>query len=145
MYSVKDAAYDAAVYGDPATPDIEDLQQIILIGVPEKDHIVDARADDRKDHDPDGRIPVGIRILPRLFCHVRSHDDAGQHRCGKDAAIKGDGISANIKGLRHILQIDPEVRESNIHFTHYIRHILSSPPGGQTLKRNRQTSPSCTM
>ena len=49
----QDAGDDAAVDGQPASPEVEDLKKVGLIHVPHEDHVIDPGSQDGKDHEPD--------------------------------------------------------------------------------------------
>ena len=47
--------------------DIQDLNRVILVKVPHKDHIVDPRAHDREDNERGCKIPDHVGILSGLL------------------------------------------------------------------------------
>ena len=113
---------DAAVDGKPPAPQVEDLQQVILVEVPHKGHIIDAGPDDRRDHDPGKGIPVEVGILPRLFCDVRGDHDAGQHRGRDQDPVEGDPEISDHDRLGNIPKIDTQIRKGYIHISHHLLH-----------------------
>ena len=80
--------YDPSVDRQAAVSQSKYPHQIILIKIPRKDHIINTRADNGKNHRIDGKIPIIIRILP---CHLRNmsrHHDPGQHTHPDQQSVK---------------------------------------------------------
>ena len=90
--------------------------------LPEENDIVKARADQCEDDEPDGNVPVQIRILPRALRHMCRHQNAAQHRNGHHDAIHCDREITDCNCFGDIVEINSKVREGNVHFSHDIRH-----------------------
>src|SRR5699024_7280655 len=109
-------------------PDIDDIQKIILVVIPGKNHIVGSRPDNSGDHHADQVIQINLRILsgPLRFslCHKKPHQKA----CGNDDPVKHNRKSPDGNVPSHMVQYDPEMGKSNIHIFHsaLLNHAFSS-------------------
>ena len=111
----QDACYDPSVDGKAASPDIEDLDGVILIHVPHEDHIVDPGAQDRKGQEPDRKVPDGIRIMARLFCDMGGQGQPQQHAGGNDDPVHGYIEAQDRYSLGNVPKINAKMRKGNIH------------------------------
>lgn len=103
---------------------MKDFQQVVLIAVPLKDHIVDPGANQPEKHAIDGEIPVILRILPGLFRYVGHYGDTGDHADGDNYPIQGNIKTKYREALRNIFEIQSQVGEGYIINSHYILHVL---------------------
>ena len=123
-----DGQDDTAIDRKAASPQIENLNGVILIIIPHEYHVIDAGTRYCGNHDPDEGIPVQIRILPRLFCNLRCDGDAHQHsRCDQDSVERNPEIADHDR-LGNIAQIDSQVGKGNVHISHHLFHKSSSYP-----------------
>ncbi len=134
-----------AVDGQTAPPEIEDAQKVIFVLIPGKDHVIDPCPDHGKNDCINAKIPYNVCVHSLRFCHALRHQHAKYDTDTDDHAVKSDLKSKHRKTFRQILQIDPKMRESDILYSHCIRHIFYLPySNNHTLNRNRITSPSFT-
>ncbi len=128
----QDPADDAAVDGKASRAKIENLREIVFVRVPEENHIINSGSDDAEYNEPEGNVPIGFLRLPCSPGNARRRQDAKKHSQCDHASIKRHPKAADVKRLRHIAQIDSQIRECNVHFSHLFCHFpslrLSMPP-----------------
>ena len=118
-----------------AFPDIQNLQKVILIHVPGKNHIIQPGSYDAKDHTDHPHIQIILRILPGTLC-LRGDN----HKTKKDCGSYDDPIICNFKSkdgnrLSDMFQMNSKMWKTNI-------IVHASCLQFYTLNRNTIISPS---
>ena len=100
---------DAAVDGETALPDLEDIEQVAGILVPAEDHVIQPRADDdRRDQPEDEVIEIVRRDADEFFAAVGAVEDAEQKAQRDHRAVKIERPPEEHEGAR---RVDREVSE----------------------------------
>ncbi|CCX63810.1 unknown [Firmicutes bacterium CAG:791] len=121
--SRENAADHTPVDGESSRAEVKDLQQIILIGIPEENDIINPGTDQTENDQPYGNIPVGIRRLSGFLRDLCRHQNSQHHAKCDHASVQRNAKIADIKCLRNILKIDSQIRKRDIHLVHHIRHF----------------------
>ena len=94
----------------------------VLNKISEKYDIKSSRADHGKHDKPDCHIPVQIRILTGFSGNPAGEQNSAQHGDGDHDSVHGNREISNCKGFWNIVEINPKMRERNVHLAHDIRH-----------------------
>ena len=120
---------DSAVYRHTAAAQTKDTEQIVLVIIPGKDHIINPCPNYGKNHRPNRKIPIVILILPRLFCDLYCRQQTRYNPDADDETVKGNLKAEHAERPGHIFQIDSQIWECN--FTNIHRHLISGPLRGR--------------
>ena len=92
---------------------VEYLQQIVLIHIPGKDHIVEPGPDNPEYDGKDGQVQVVLLVLACPFRLHHGHTDARQHADPDHNAVVGNIKTEHGHRLSHVFQMDADIGEFN--------------------------------
>ena len=109
-----DGRQHTAVDGQTAVADIENAEQIVLVHIPGKHHIVHPGADDGQHHGDHGQIQIHFRILARAFCLPLGQQHTADDADANDDAVIGNGKAADGYVFAHMLQVNSQMGKIDI-------------------------------
>ena len=112
----------SAVNGKSALPEIENIQQIVLVQIPGKNHEIKSGTDNPGNYAYNAHIKIVVRILPGPLCLGCRNQKTNQNSRSDNNPVIGHLKAKNTDRLSHVFQFNSKIGKADI-----IMHVFLLP------------------